>query len=110
MNAKSDAIAHHNDQLRTTFRGGRVMVTQGINALEEEDIRRILEAVRSFDDFTEDNDPHGEHDFGNIFLDGIGRVNWKIDYYDTSIQYHSPNPGNRSVTCRVLTIMLSSEY
>nr|WP_236000531.1 DUF3768 domain-containing protein [Bradyrhizobium uaiense] len=26
----------------------------------------MLEAVRRFDSFTRDNDPHGEHDFGAI--------------------------------------------
>ena len=26
----------------------------------------LLQRVRAFDAFTEDNDPHGEHDFGSI--------------------------------------------
>jgi len=34
--------------------------------------------VESFDSFTEDNDPHGEHDFG-AFEHEAQRIFWKID-------------------------------
>lgn len=71
-------IAQLNDALRTTFFGGSVTVTQGIQALAEETQRAILEAVRTFNDFSEDNDPYGEHDFGAFWHQGI-RINWKID-------------------------------
>jgi hypothetical protein len=41
----------------------------------------IAERVAALDSFTEDNDPHGEHDFGSFDHDG-NRIFWKIDYYD----------------------------
>jgi hypothetical protein len=36
--------------------------------------------VASFNEFTSDNDPYGEHDFAAFDLDGE-RFNFKIDYY-----------------------------
>ena len=62
-----------------------------------------------FDSFTEDNDPHGEHDFGAFdFKDE--RIFWKIDYYDAACEYGCEDPADPSKTTRVLTIMLASEY
>lgn len=65
--------------------------------------------LMEFNDFTEDNDPHGEHDFGAIEV-GQEKLFWKIDYYDKVKQYHSPDAGDPVVTERVLTLMLASEY
>jgi len=49
---------------------------------------RILKAVATFDDFTRDNDPCGEHDCTILSVDGH-RVMFKIDYYDISLTYAS---------------------
>jgi hypothetical protein len=65
--------------------------------------------VRTFADFSPDNDPHGEHDFGAIEQDGV-RYFWKIDAYDRWMQFGSPDPADPSVTTRVLTIMRADEY
>ena len=69
----------------------------------------ILKAVSEFSDFTPDNDPYGEHDFGALNVEGH-RIYFKIDYYDRDLIYGSPDPANPEVTTRVLTIMLASEY
>ena len=69
----------------------------------------ILERIRSFSDFTEDNDPHVEHDFGCFEYDGCV-VDWKVDYYDRQLQYRSPDAADPAVTRRVLTITLAEEY
>ncbi len=63
-------IAQLNDDLRQTFQGGQVFMTRGVQALGEELVQRALNAVRTFSDFTEDNDPYGERDFGNFAIDG----------------------------------------
>lgn len=98
-----------NDQFRKTFRGGQLMLSSGVRQLPRSQLTDILQRVRIFADFTEDNDPHGEHDFGSLFS-GDQQVFWKLDYYDTNLEYASPNPLDPDVTIRVLTIMLASEY
>ncbi|RUS60942.1 DUF3768 domain-containing protein [Pseudorhodobacter sp. E13] len=103
------AIRSLNDQLRTGFSGGRVVMTQGVNALAGQTIAKVLRAVRDFDDFGEDNDPYGTHEFGMLDIEG-NRVMFKIDAYDQNLEYGSPNPADPSVTTRVLTILLASEY
>ncbi len=34
-------------------------------------VERILNAVRQYDVFNEDNDPRGEHDFGRMKITGV---------------------------------------
>ncbi len=110
MSPRTARIAELNDQLRETFLTGRVVVTRGIAELPEEARSDIISKVRSFSSFTEDNDPHGEHDFGSIDVENVGKVFWKIDYYDPDYQYLSDDPADPKVTRRVLTIMLAEEY
>ena len=40
----------------------------------------------SFETFSEDNDPHGQHDFG-AFDHAGRRIFWKIDTYDQSLEF-----------------------
>jgi hypothetical protein len=103
------AIRQANDTLRRTFLTGNVMLTQGIRALPEPTVAKILDAVQSFDSFDQGNDPHGEHDYGRLQVNGE-TVCWKIDYFDADLRYGSENPADPSITRRVMTIMLVSEY
>ena len=88
---------------------GRLVQTSGINALSLADQSAIREKVETFDDFTPDNDPYGEHDFGAFDHNGE-KIFWKIDYYDATLTYGSEDPSDPQQTVRVLTIMLASEY
>jgi hypothetical protein len=88
---------------------GTLVITQGIQALGEDATRAIVLKVAEHEDFTEDNDPRGERDFGALEHAGE-KIFWKIDYYDRDLKWHSPDAANPEVTCRVLTIMLASEY
>lgn len=106
---QSSQIRALNDAFRTTFQGGILILTTGIQGLSEELQVGILYAVRKFETFTPDNDPYEEHDFGSLIVQGY-RVFWKIDYYDLSMEYQSENPADPEVTQRVLTIMLAEEY
>jgi major membrane immunogen (membrane-anchored lipoprotein) len=65
--------------------------------------------VANFEAFSEDNDPHGEHDFGAVMVDGK-RVFFKVDYYDRSKEWLSEDPADPEKTCRVMTILLAEEY
>jgi hypothetical protein len=98
-----------NDQLRKHHVGGRVVMTQGIAALDPDMVIRIDQAIMAFDAFTPDNDPYGEHDFGMVQVGGH-TVMFKIDYYDRDLQFASPDPADQNVTCRVMTLMLAEEY
>ena len=97
-----------NDRLRTEQPGGRLFITEGICRLDGL-APVIVATVAAFDEFTPDEDPHSEHDFGALTVLGH-RVFWKIDYYDRTLTAGSPDPADESVTTRVLTIMLASEY
>jgi hypothetical protein len=68
-----------------------------------------LTNVKSFEAFTADNDPHGEHDFGAFELGGE-KLFWKIDTYDRDEQHGAEDPSDAASTLRVLTVMLASEY
>ena len=45
-----------NDLFRKTGRGGRIMLTQGIQALGQQTVMEIMAKVRAFDKFTKDNE------------------------------------------------------
>lgn len=107
-------IAQQNDQFR---RGdpnvpGTIVVTAGLDHLLKRldiPIVQLAQTVAGFSDFTEHNDPHGEHDFGT-FEFGCERCFWKIDYYDLDYSMGSDDPSDLSKTRRVLTIMLADEW
>lgn len=105
----ADKIRALNDAFRTTMIGGRVVMTAGVNALASDVKAMVIRKVATFSDFTPDNDPHGEHDFGNFELGGHTFI-WKIDYYDAAMEFGSEDPADPAKTTRVLTIMLASEY
>lgn len=107
---RTETIRRLNDALRTgASDDGTIVITSGIQEIGPDFIARVGAAVRAFDTFTPDNDPHLEHDFGAFDVDGE-RVFCKTDYYDLSMTAHSPDPTDPKVTHRVLTIMLASEY
>jgi hypothetical protein len=95
--SKTDRIRSLNDAFRRTFVGGAVMITAGVEAMPLDQRRSLLQKIRSFESFGA-VDEAGERFF------------FKIDYYDSSMEYGSPDPAEAAVTTRVLTIMLAEEY
>ena len=78
--SNSERIRELNDSLRQTFIGGRIVLTQGVDALSPNVKAAVLQQVHRFDRFDSDNDPCGEHDFGNFEIEGE-RFFFKVDYY-----------------------------
>lgn len=117
---RSTRIAEQNDRFRQRTGlppaegedavPGVALMTIGIQTLPIPIQLVILTRVREFSDFTPDNDPWGEHDFGIIKLPEVGSVYWKIDYYAPDMEHGSEDPADLSLTQRVLTIMLAEEY
>lgn len=106
---KALCIQTLNDEFRKAGEGGHVVITQGIQEMGWLSASVLRRLVAEDDAFSEDNDPHGEHDFGSLTFQQQ-KVFWKIDYYDTTLTAGSPDPADPAVTTRVLTIMLAHEY
>lgn len=102
-------IRQLNDLLRIYGIGGDIILTRGVCNKGDDFIAQAFRAVADYDAFTEGNDPHGEHDFGDLTLDGES-VFFKIDYYDRKKEYGSEDPADPEKTCRVMTILLAEEY
>ncbi len=86
-----------------------LVVTNGVQARGMEFMEQAVTAVSTFDAFDADNDPHEEHDFGCLTLHGE-KLFFKISYFDRALSMHSPDEADPTVTTRMLTIMLVSEY
>ncbi len=107
---RTKRISRLNDALRHgQVQNGSIVITAGLQAKDEEFLGKAAKAVFDFDTFSEENDPNGEHDFGAFDLDGE-KLFWKVDYFDRSLKWGSPDPANPSLTYRVLTVMLANEY
>ena len=107
---RGKSLTEGNDQFRRRLlmpqAGGRVVLTPGVAHSGSREA--VLFAVASFRDFTADNDPYGEHDFGQLKVDGETYF-FKIDYYaDDSMRFGAEDPAKECF--RLLTIMRSDEY
>ena len=105
----NDALRTCTDPILRLVINGQLVITRGIHDRGDDFFKRAIAAVRAFDDFNADNDPHGEHDMAFLDVEGE-RIFFKVDYYDSAMQYHSPDPADAGVTRRVLTIGLASDY
>lgn len=110
VDTRTATIAWLNDELRKRRSSqGRILITPGVAALDAADRLGLEFALASFDDFNEDNDPYGEHDFGAVTVK-CERYFFKIDYYaDSKCDAGAEDPADPS-TFRVMTVMRSDEY
>jgi hypothetical protein len=96
---KRAKIIELNDQLRTTFKGGRVQMTRGVYDLDERLRGRALSVMARFNKFDESS----EHDAGVFIFAGYS-FEWRIEYRGTDGTGHSPDPADADKTLRVLTL------
>lgn len=106
---RAERIARLNDQLRKVRIGGNIMITSGVKRINGFDADALTKALADYSEFDSDGDPHGERDFGCMTLWGHDLL-WKVDYYDTDLKFGSDDPADASVTSRVLTVLLASEW
>lgn len=103
LDLQAASIAVMNDRFRES--GFGVILTQGVGTLRN--VEGLLNKIRGYHHFNEDNDPYGEHDFGSLKWEGE-KVFWKIDYYDQNMEY-GVDPLFHDCK-RTLTVMLAEEY
>jgi hypothetical protein len=108
-NPKAGLIRALNDLLRVKGKGGRTVITPGIDCLGPLFLARVWRALRAYRAFGDDNDPYEEHDFGALRVDGV-KILWKIDYYDLTFSAGADDPSDPASCGRVLTVMLAEEY
>ena len=107
--ARVAEIAARNDALRRDRFGGHVVMTAAVATLPPDTLTAAILAMRRFDNFTPENDPYREHDFG-AFEHAGERFFFKIDTYaDASLTCGAEDPLAPGVV-RVLTLMLASDY
>ena len=87
---QTERIRTLNDELRRNLSEATAVMTCGVAALGPEAVARIVQTIEVYDDFCHAKDPHKEHDFGSFEADGH-TIFFKIEYYDTSLTYLSPD-------------------
>ena len=102
-------IRELNDAFRKTFAGGKMVMSASVAALPEMVRASALVKVAEFTDFTQENDPNGEHDF--LSFEHCKRTFfWKCDYYNKEMDGGSEDPADPEKTIRVGTLMLAEDY
>lgn len=98
MDRRAKIIAQ-NDQLRTTFNGGRVQMTPSVYQLDDRLRGRALAALARYTKFHADS----EHDWGTFIFAGFA-FQWRIEYRGKDGAGVSPDPADPEQTFRVLTL------
>lgn len=97
-------IIELNDQLRTTFKGGRVQMTPSVYELDGRLRGRALSVLARYDKF----DPESEHDWGVFIFAGYS-FEWLIEYRSKDDAGRSPDPADAERTFRVLTLFAADD-
>jgi len=103
MNRRSKII-ELNDQLRTTFKGGRVQMTRDFYELDARLRGRALWVMSRYKKF----DDECEHDSGVFIFAGYS-FEWEIEYRGKDGTGVSPDPADHQKTFRVLTLCASAD-
>ena len=96
---RRDKVVALNDQLRTTFKGGRVQMTRSVYDLDDRLRGRALSVLARYNRF----DSASEHDCGVFIFAGFA-FEWRIEYRGKDGVGRSPDPADPEQTLRVLTL------
>jgi len=96
---RRQTIAALNDQLRTTFSGGRVQMTSNVYELDDRLRGRALSVLARYSRF----EPDSEHDRGVFIFAGFA-FEWRIEYRSRDYSGLSADPADPQQTMRVLTL------
>ena len=97
-------IIELNDQLRTTFKGGRVQMTPDFYKLDSRVRGRAFYVMSRHEKF----DDESEHDWG-IFIFAGYSFEWSIEYRANDGAGVSPDPTDPEKTFRVLTLYVTRD-
>lgn len=99
-----------NDRLRTEGKGGEIEIVESLAHADEDLQNRVMKAVRESQpaDFGGD-DTYDERNHGYVEIDGENYC-WTIYYYDHTLEEPSENPGDETVTKRIMTVLHISDY
>lgn len=116
MSIQAAEIAEANDAFRAAipFQGhqtyeGQVVFSGGVEEKGMLFVVLATRAVAEFTDFTELNDPSGDHSFGVVHVNET-EVFWAISLYNKTYDAAADDPLDDDDTRRVLTIYLPHEH
>jgi len=95
---------------------GKVCFTQGVSGLETDVFQQVIKAIKTQSEFPAGNDPHKEHDFGVVQIEGQPKIYWKIDYFQDSRcdmpddEEWGEDASDFLTAYRLMTVMLAEEY
>jgi hypothetical protein len=101
---RRDKVVALNDQLRSTFKGGRVQMTRSVYDLDDRLRGRALSVLARYNKF----DPASEHDRGVFIFAGFA-FEWRIEYRGKDGVGQSPDPADPDRTMRVLTLYVTED-
>ena len=82
---KVDRIRQLNDAFRSSFRGGKILVTASVAELPDMVKAAALHQVAQYKDFAEANDPNGTHDFLKFELSNRSCISSIVAYEEPGI-------------------------
>ncbi|MCJ8271291.1 MAG: DUF3768 domain-containing protein [Psychrosphaera sp.] len=103
-----EVVATLNDEFRQAICGAEVRKSPSLENVSQFTREGIYTAVRMFDNFESDANPHPEHEFGVLKFGGQ-LINWQIDYFNRALNGASADPCNPALTKRVMTISTATE-
>ena len=101
---RREKIIRLNDELRKTFRRGRVQMTPAVYNLDPQLRGRTLWAMTRYNRFADDS----EHDWGVMIFAGYS-FEWHIEYRAANGTGLSPDPADPDKTFRVLTLYVTED-